>query len=123
MKALKHSLLASLLVVGVTFGTEASAADGDSNYSVQGGRTCSAFLDEQSKKGVGFSIISAWVAGYISAYNLLTPNTFSILGDADLGGALLWIKGYCEKNPLDNVAGAMQGLMSELYLKRTQSKP
>jgi hypothetical protein len=123
MRALKHSLLASLLVVGVTFGTGASAADDAGNFSVQGGATCSKYLSEQSSKSVVFTSYMGWVAGYMSAYNSLTPDTFSILGNSDLGGALLWIKGYCEKNPLDTVAQGMQALIWELYPKRLQKAP
>lgn len=72
---------------------------------------------------MAYDSMSGWVAGYLTAYNQFTPDTYNILGNSDLIGVLLWIKNYCEKNPLDSAAAALKNLTPELYPRRTVKAP
>jgi hypothetical protein len=123
MKPLKTLLCISLMVSGALMGSQAVAADANGSYSVLGSSSCGAFLKALADKSVQNVRDYAWIAGYMTAYNLLTPNTYKILGSSDLPSAELWIKNYCEKNPLDDMAGALEVLMIELYPKRAIKAP
>jgi hypothetical protein len=103
--------------------SQAVAADAKGGYGTNGVRSCAVFLQEFEAKSWGQVAIQAWLAGYITAYNLQTPNTNQILGNSDLLGAELWVKNYCEKNPLKNIANAAESLMTELYPKRATKAP
>jgi hypothetical protein len=121
MKSLKHSLLVALLVTGLNFGcTSATAADQQGNYKVEAKIPCSIYLKDQQKEGWSKLVDEFFIRGYVSAFNMLNPNTLSILGNSDIEGAMLWIKNYCEKQPLDDISKALRALTIELYPNRIQ---
>jgi hypothetical protein len=63
-----------------------------------------------------------YVAGWTSAYNLLTPDTYDILPNGILG-ALLWLNNYCAKNPLQHLDDGLRALVIEAYPSRQQKPP
>jgi len=123
MKPFKTFLCISFLLSGTLIGPSAVAADADGSYFQQGAMSCSKYLTEQKKESWAYSGYMAYVAGYFAAVNLKTPNTYNILGNSDLGGAMLWLKNYCERQPLSNIANALQVLIVELYPSRTIKAP
>jgi len=104
-------------------GFQAVAADANGRFGTVGVKSCAVFLQELEEKSWGQMGNLGWLGGYITAYNLKTPNTYQILGNSDLLGAELWVKNYCLKNPLKNMAGAAESLMIELYPNRTIKAP
>ena len=124
MRTLKTSLCASVLILVGLFGsTSATASDKQGMYYAHGSISCSEFLEEQKTKSWSHTSHIGIVVGFISGFNLASPNTYNILGASDTGGALLWIKNYCEKQPLENLQGALRSLVVELYPRRLQSAP
>jgi hypothetical protein len=117
---IKKNLLAlALLTAAALAPLTAAASDKDNNYSIRGARSCAQFLKApQNPYQAEYLVISAWLAGYMTAYNKLTPDTFDILGNSDFDGALLFIKGYCERQPLDNMGTAAEALMTALKPER-----
>lgn len=65
---------------------------------------------------------SAWIAGYITAYNRLTPDTYSIFGNSNLASVELWLDSWCMANPLRNLPNGMEALIVELYPKRHRTE-
>ncbi len=65
----------------------------------------------------------SWMAGYLTAYNLQTPDTQDILGQTDREAILLWLENYCKQNPLTDFADAMESLTDELHPKRIRKAP
>jgi hypothetical protein len=123
MKPFKNLIYIFFMLSGMLMGSQAVAADANGGYGTVGVRSCAVFLQEFEAKALGQVAIQAWLAGYITAYNAQTPNTNQILGNSDLLGAELWVKNYCEKNPLKNIANAAESLMIELYPKRATKAP
>lgn len=124
MKTLKTSLYASLLILAGLFGsTSAAASDKQGQFYGQGKISCSDFLEEQKTKSWTSSVYKGFIAGFLSGYNLAKPNTYNILGNSDINGAVLWIKNHCEKQPLEDVNEALNALAFELYPRRTQNAP
>jgi hypothetical protein len=108
-----------VFVAGALLAASTYGADRKGAYRLYGSRTCSEYLQaKQEGNPVGGVAVDGWVAGYISAYNSIAPDTFNIMGGSDLGGALLWLKNYCEKQPLSELGEAMQLLIKELQPKR-----
>ncbi|MFC5522323.1 hypothetical protein [Polaromonas jejuensis] len=122
MKPLKTAMLFPVLVLCV-LGAEARASDQAGKYSVRGSISCAQFLNEQKINSGAHTSHLGYVAGYLSAYNLQTPGTYDILGGADFDGAILWIKNYCDRQPLETVGHALMDLTAELFPKRLQKAP
>ena len=111
------------MLSGALVGPQAVASDANGRYVQQGAVPCSTYLTEQKKETWSYTGYIGYVAGYFAAVNLKTPNTYNILGNSDLGGAMLWIKNYCERQPLNNIADALHELTVELYPKRATKAP
>jgi len=57
--------------------------------------------------------LKAWLAGYLSGYNVYTMTT-SILGSADIESAMAWLDNYCRANPLNGVPMGIHALVETL---------
>ena len=113
-----------LLLLGTIFAAlscGATASDKDNSSSTQGAVSCGKYIEERGLKGWSYTVIKGWVAGYVTAYNGLAPDTYDILGKSDLNHAMLWMEDYCKAHPLENLANGMKVLMTVLYPKRTRT--
>jgi hypothetical protein len=81
--------------------------------------------DKSEMSKIRWITIAWWVHGYVVAYNTFTPDTYDIMGDADLNSVLRWLSIWCEKNPQRNSGHGMEVLIRELYPQRhkTAKKP
>jgi hypothetical protein len=91
------------------------ARDAGGSYATVEARSCDALLQDKKARGFEYNADTTWVAGYLTAYNALTPDTADILGGTDLSGAMLRLQRYCEAHPADSLAQAMLALTAELY--------
>lgn len=66
--------------------------------------------------------IRGWIAGYLTAYNRQTSETYDILGIADFEAAVQAVENHCKANPFDNLSAAMERLTEEFHPKRHQTK-
>jgi hypothetical protein len=111
------------MVCVTLIGSQALAADASGNHGTVGAASCAVFLQEHESKSSRSTALLGWLAGYITAYNRQTPNTYQILGNSDLLGAELWVKNFCEKNPLANISLAAAVLVIELHPARQIKAP
>ncbi len=95
----------------------AQGSDKDKSYAVVGSISCGRFL-ETLKTDHGKVIHQAYLMGYITAYNLVKPNTYNILGRADVDSAMLWLENWCKANPLKPLNQGLDSLTDELYPTR-----
>lgn len=111
--------IAIVYVLFVTL-TEVYASDKSGKYEVlgQGMQSCGAYV--QSRKGDHLKEVSfmVWVAGFLTAYNMYTPDTYDVTANVDLDGLMGWLENYCGANPLKNFSSAVDSLVSELRPKR-----
>ena len=113
-----------LLVLGLTLASTALwGMDMEGRFSTQGARSCGQYVEaaRDKKISLGYAATEAWVAGYITAYNSETRDTYDILGASDLKSAMLWLENWCNSNPLRNMGDAMQSLTAELHPRRHRS--
>lgn len=123
MKPLKTLLCVSFMLSGTLIGSQAVAADASGQSGTVGAVSCAVFLRELESKSSKSTAYLGWLAGYVTAYNAQTPKTYQILGNSDLFGAELWVKNFCEKNPLQNISLAAAVLMIELHPTRQIKAP
>ena len=102
----------------------ARAADPEGAYWSQRPESCREFrrLQSSDERTPGLMNIRGWVAGYVTAYNRQTPDTYDVLGVTDFEAAMRFIDGYCKAHPLDNLTTAMEALTEDLYPRRHRTR-
>jgi hypothetical protein len=75
-----------------------------------GARSCGAWMEDQRDEYLAL-IDEAWVAGYLSGYNLTADDGVDL---PDRSGAHAWITKYCRTHPLDGIWKASGELVNEL---------
>jgi len=117
MRNLIHALAVALLL---SVSTQTAGRDREQHYRVEGVFSCDRYAADRKNTKLADSPEYYWVAGYITAYNMRAPNTYSILGKGDLKTTLVWLDKYCKANPKSYLHQGMMALLPELYPKRYQ---
>ena len=112
---IKTAVLVSLLV----FSAPGYSADENGLANAIGISSCGEWVKERTADSVLSWQDKTWIAGYLTAYNRQTPDTWDIQGNTDIESIFLWLDKYCRENPLENLGGAMADLTEELYPNRT----
>ncbi len=94
------------------------AADAEGNYVVwgQGRASCHSFRKALGSDGE--SGFRAWLMGYLTAYNAVTPDTFRVSGQRDMDALLDWLDDYCATHQLDSLDRATRFMVEALYPDR-----
>src|SRR6266404_2495284 len=102
------AFLLPLVVPGSGMGMD---ADVNGKYTVYGfgAESCGTFVEARRNRKNAFYL--AWVTGYITAVNKVSPTTYDMLGNTDFEGAMLWIENYCNTHPLKTFAYAVNSLV------------
>jgi hypothetical protein len=98
------------------------AADQTGQYLVMGlgNSSCNSFLNEDEK---GAAYYLSWLAGYMTTYNHLTEDTYSVLGESKSALELeTWLRDYCALNGAETFESATRNLIRNLRLFRLKSK-
>lgn len=102
----------------------AGGGDGSGNYAIwgEGGRSCNQYLlsageaDQRTR-------FSAFLMGYLTAYNALAPDTYNALGAYSLQDALGWLDGYCDLHKVDSFERAVAQLLTVRHDARLRQPP
>lgn len=111
-------IFVGLLLVSLT----AWGADKNGAFQSQGQRSCGTFIEARNSRSDQGGYAGAWIGGYITAYNAITPNTYSILGASDYNSVILWMENWCKANPLSSVTSGMEELTIALYPRRYKTQ-
>ena len=92
----------------------AGAADMAGRYLISGAGkdSCRGYVDADE---VGRSYYRAWLSGYISSYNYLSKNTYSIVNKKTVDELEVWLRGYCFSNMTHTYEQAVKNLMRKLH--------
>ncbi len=104
-------------VVALLWPGAAEAIDSSGKYRIYGaGKTgCTQWLRSRKLKDMLNERDQEWVAGYVTSYNRwVHKGGRSIYPEKDPAALYATVDRYCEANPLDTVAGAVESLMLEL---------
>ena len=123
---MKRSLLAVVVCAAAMLAAtpSAMAADADGAYFSLRPESCREFRRVQSsdERTPALMNIRGWIAGYLTAYNRQTPDTYDVLGITEFDAALRFVDGYCKAHPLDNLTAAMEALTESQYPTRHRTR-
>jgi len=107
-----------LLLSGASHGR-----DFEDSYAVYGAgaKTCSIYVRAMERGGPEQDYFIDWVIGYLSAFNVIMPDTYDILGETEFTTAQNWLEIHCQKFPRELVITAVARLTEVLYPTRYQS--
>jgi hypothetical protein len=100
------------------------AADKDGAYGSRRPASCKEYLKvyRLDERQPGSDGVRKWIAGYITAYNRQTPETYNILGISEFDQVLQSVARYCKERPLSDIAAAMESVTDDLYATRHQTR-
>ena len=113
--------LASLVLCAVLL-APAWGRDAEGDYKAQGlgADTCISFLTTGFKdRGLYFS----WIAGYLTAYNYLVRDTYSIAEYSGLSRTNAWLEDYCNSHPDHLLHRALKQFVTDNYRVRLKTGP
>ena len=99
------------------------SADDTGQYQTMGlgNATCKSFLSENEQ---GAAYYLSWLAGYMTAYNFVQEETYSILGKTkDINQVESWLRDYCTVNGSETFEDAVRNLLRNLKYFRIKQKP
>lgn len=99
------------------------ARDFEDSYAVYGagGDSCSLYLQAMNKGGKELDYFVDWSVGYLSAFNVIMPETYDVLGETDFPTAQGWLQRHCKRYPNELFIHAVIKLSEVLYPVRYQS--
>ncbi|TNF36099.1 MAG: hypothetical protein EP315_04650 [Gammaproteobacteria bacterium] len=111
------------LVLMVVMSLPAQARDFEDAYAVYGAgaQPCSTFVAASEQGGREQDFFLDWMIGYLSAFNVIMPETYDILGDNGFPLAQRWLEDHCRKFPRELFVNAMARLTEVLYPTRYQA--
>ena len=114
------ALGAALLWLGAAGELPARDADGAYKARGLGLDTCISFLDTpEAERGPHFG----WLAGYLTAYNYLVRDTYSIAEYSSLTRTNDWFARYCREHPERMLHEAARQFVTERYRIRLKRRP
>ena len=105
------------------FSQGVNARDFESGYAVYGagGDRCGAYLDSMKTGGRKQDYFIDYTIGYLTAFNVIMPNTYNILGETDFSVSQGWLQRHCKRYPKQMFINALIKLTEVLYPLRFQS--
>lgn len=122
---IKNHVLASIFVVGTTMtylSQPATAADERGAFMVHGAglASCQMYVDASQEQRLH---AETWWAGYLTAMNRVTGDTYDLLGERDFADANAWLETWCSSNPDALYINAVHQMLESFYPDRTRSAP
>lgn len=121
MRNLKKGMFFTFILFLVT--GIGNAADSEGNYAIwgEGGASCHNYsIARAANKDEAFK---AYLRGYLTSYNTISNETYSISGSMNLPQMMEWIDDYCDKKAIDSFDRAIQMLISDIEEERYKSPP
>lgn len=117
--------IAAVLICAALVTSPASAKDMDGEHAVFGlGATqCSDYLGARRAGGSAQKSYADWMLAYVSAFNLIVPNTYNLFGNATLDASLQWLDDFCRGDQRTLFINAVASLSERLYPARANYAP
>jgi len=114
-----------LPLVLLTFSLNLSAKDTNEEFATygKGGDSCQAYLEARREGGVAEDEFRQWLAGYVSAFNLIIDSNYDLFGSTDFEGLMTWLDDRCTKYPRANLTNTVARFTEIVFPYRKQSKP
>ena len=118
------SRLAILLTV-LLLASASHARDVNGNYAVfgAGARPCTDYLGARDAGGELEELYLEWIAGHLSAYNLLLANTYNVFGTTEPFDMFARLDSYCRHNRDTLLVQALAVQIETMYETRSNISP
>jgi len=112
----------ALALLMALVGAEAQAGDPNGRYFIvgAGARKCSEYSSATDQQKV---YVETWMAGYITALNRLTSDTYHIVGATPIEKVNAMITQYCASNPDIGIGVAIHRVLERLAPERIRKSP
>ena len=84
---------------------------------------CAVFTKARAEGDEKENQIRQWLAGYVSAFNLIMGGTYDIFGSTDFEGMVKWLDQRCKKFPNANLTNTVARFTEITYSYRKQVRP
>jgi len=117
-----RKIIVCLLFCSAT-GPLALARDFEGSYAVYGagGENCLLYTASMKKGGKEQDYFTDWSIGYLTAFNVIMPSTYDVLGETEFSATQSWLQRRCEKYPNELFITAVIRLTEVLHPMRYQS--
>ena len=117
--------LSSLLAAAAAFSASALAASADGQFRMvgAGGVACSQITADLAADPATATEVGSWVAGYATATNRNTDDTWDLMGEGGLEGYFAAVQADCAANPDKTLEAAAFDVLNANFETRTVSKP
>lgn len=121
---MKYRMIALLLLLSGGVST-AQARDYNQQFATYGAGdySCSVYSAARKAGDEQENQIRQWLAGYVTAFNLIVGGTYDIFGSTDFDGMLVWLDDRCEKYPNENLTNTVARFTEVTYSYRKQVRP
>ena len=106
-----------LLLASALLSAPLMAKDMNQQYATfgKGSESCLSYMEARVENGREMDRYKHFVFGYLTAFNLMIPQNFNILGERSMSDAFDWLDGYCLKAPDDNITNAVAALTQAYF--------
>lgn len=120
--------LAFVAALGAALGAAAlappaAAMDGQRRYYVIGSVATATCLQYGGFSAEQIGQFEFWMAGYLTAMNRLTPDTYDLVGTTKPEQIHAWLRQHCQQNPNQLMAVAVHALAEALHPQRVRMAP
>ncbi|MDH5394035.1 MAG: hypothetical protein OEY11_12675 [Gammaproteobacteria bacterium] len=102
-----------------------SAKDNRQQFATYGlgAEPCSSYNHARSAGGERELQMRQWLAGYVTAFNLIVKDTYDIFGSTDYDGMIEWLDDRCNKYPRANLSNTVARFTEITFSYRKQYMP
>ena len=117
--------VASMVLLIVSMAQTAQARDYKEQFATYGAGefSCQDYSNARKAQNEQENHIRQWLAGYVSAFNLIIGGTYDIFGSTDFEGMIKWLDDRCVKYPKANLTNTVARFTEVVYPYRKEVKP
>lgn len=114
-------LLSISLIIWLMISPLSHAADSEGNYAVWGVGKKSCFNYMQARAKDDYENYSNYIKGFLTAYNMMENDTYSITATKPFSQLLEWLDDQCELKQMNPLEQALLELIDDNFEKRLKS--
>lgn len=109
-------ILSLLFVVPVA----AYAADNNGNHAIWGAGNKACISYTKAREADDYNAFKNYLMGFLTAYNILTPETYRLSGNMNMNEILVWFDDYCELKAVNSFEQAVIDFAVEHHENRVK---
>ena len=113
-----------LLLIMALISTPLQAKDMNQKFATfgKGSESCLSYMTARVENRQEMDRVKQFVFGYLTAFNLIIPQNYNILGEHTMNDAFDWLDAHCLKVPDDNFTNALAALTQAYFDERKSFK-